>query len=312
LAETKCSQRPAEPCGRVRDQHLFGVEQHDLGAETAAHVGRDDLHLLGGESEEPAQSVLDGDGRLGGVPDPQHALARVPVREDAARLHRHPAGPLQGQVQPLDVLGRGEHGVRVADTVADDAGDVVRHVVVNGGRRLPRPFQLDDRLERLVLHAHQLGGVLGEVPVVGDHHRDRLAHVAHAVDGERELGLRREQRGVPGEQGQRLVQLAEVGTGEHEPDAGSAAGRLHVEQRDPAVGHHAPHERGVDGAGAMDVVDVPSGSDEQPVVLLARGRPPDPAGCGLDLRGHEISSAAGAVPAPAPSRTWSTARVIPT
>ena len=49
------------------------------------------------------------------------------------------------------------------------------------------PLRVDHRLERLVIDAHQLGGVLGEVAALRHHQRHRLADVAHALDRQRPL-----------------------------------------------------------------------------------------------------------------------------
>ena len=45
--------------------------------------------------------------------------------------------------------------------------------------------------QRLVVDLDQLAGVLGDVARVGDHHRDRLADMAHPVDREGKIRHRR-------------------------------------------------------------------------------------------------------------------------
>ncbi len=46
--------------------------------------------------------------------------------------------------------------------------------------------------QTLNLDRHQVGGVLGGIGVAGEHHRDRLADIAHAFGGEDRLTVRLE------------------------------------------------------------------------------------------------------------------------
>jgi hypothetical protein len=52
---------------------------------------------------------------------------------------------------------------------------------------LERCFRIDQRVQGFVVDDHQLGCILGPVPVVCDHDRDRFAGPVHAVDG-KDLG----------------------------------------------------------------------------------------------------------------------------
>ena len=85
---------PGEPDGGERHEDLLREEEHDLGPEAPADVGRDHLDVELGEPEDPRQAVLHGKGRLRRAPHPEGAAARVPLGDDAPRLDRASAAPL--------------------------------------------------------------------------------------------------------------------------------------------------------------------------------------------------------------------------
>src|SRR6266403_180118 len=61
--------------------------------------------------------------------------------------------------------------------------DVVAELPVDERRtRRERSLRVDDGLERIVLHGDQLDGVLGRVPALGDHGRDRFPNVAYLAE----------------------------------------------------------------------------------------------------------------------------------
>jgi hypothetical protein len=91
-----------------------------------------------------------------------------------------------------------------------------------------------------VLHLYELGGVFGEVGVLGQHHGDGLAHVAHPVA--RQDGL---QKGVeivlgPGANRYRAG-LLEVLTGQYRLDPGEGESPLRFHATKARVGERGPH-----------------------------------------------------------------------
>ena len=73
-------ERPAEPHRGPGEEHLLGIEHHDLGPEPAADERRDHPHLRLEQAEHAGETVPDGNRRLGGVPDGELLGARVPRR----------------------------------------------------------------------------------------------------------------------------------------------------------------------------------------------------------------------------------------
>jgi hypothetical protein len=124
-----------------------------------------------------------------------------------------------------------------------------------------------ERLEGVEVDHDQVGGVLGEVAVVGDHERDRLADEADLAVGEGRHGclLAPARVGVP-----ELAHLGvEVGAGEHGVHAGRGEGLGGVDARDAGPGQRAAHEAGVEHPRPHDVVDEGAPSGQQAGVLDA-------------------------------------------
>ncbi len=71
---------------RPRYKHLFRLAHHDLGAKGAADKGRDNPHLVLGQSQRTGQTVADRNRGLGGIPH-SHLLAFcVPMGHNAPIL----------------------------------------------------------------------------------------------------------------------------------------------------------------------------------------------------------------------------------
>ena len=108
---------------------------------------------------------------------------------------------------------------------------------VRGERR----FRVADRRHRLDLRDDQLGGVRCAVRSLGDHHRERLADVAHPV-GREDRARRREQRAAVGILERQLAQdravagAREVGRGVDREHAGQRRAAADIDAAQPAVG----------------------------------------------------------------------------
>ena len=269
---------PTERDRRVRDQDLLRIEEHDLRAEAAAHVRRHDFDAELGKAEEPRQAVLDGQRRLRRVPDSQDPSPRVPLGHHAARLDGAAAAALDRQPLAPHARRPPQRPGGVADRLPEPRGAVLGHVGVHARRAgRERGRQVGHDRKRLVLDLDQRGRVLGEVAIGRDDECDELAHVSDLVGREWPLRARVSQRGMRDQQRRRLVPLTQVGRGEHQADAGRAAGGGRVDPNDPRVGVAAPQRRPVEHARRVHVVHEAPEALQQPRILVARNARADRA-----------------------------------
>jgi hypothetical protein len=189
---------------RVDDLHrAVGVEREhravDLHrqvlttAERAADPGEVDADLLLLQPEAGCDLVAVDVQPLRRDVDVDAALA---VRDCEARL-----GPEERLVLDAELVDALDRDVALSIRVAvadDDRAQDVRarvlaeavagsRVLVVDRRLLRRALHVDDRLERLVLHPHLLGGAPRLLRVLAGDQRDRLAEIADAVDREHRL-----------------------------------------------------------------------------------------------------------------------------
>ncbi len=105
--------------------------------------------------------------------------------------------------------------------------------------------------QRLVLDLDQVARVLGDVAVLGDHGRDRLAVVAHLLDGDHVLDDR-----AGAEGGKRRRMLGDVGARDDADHAGQRLGLRRVDGDDARVRVRAAHDRRMRHVLELDVVEV--------------------------------------------------------
>ncbi len=152
--------------------------------------------------------------------------------------------------------------------------DVRGEIVVHERRaRCERALQVDDRVERVIIDAHVLRRVFCDVPALRDHDRDRLADMAHLVAREERVRTRMEDvlahRRWRNQQRAMLPERAQVLRGVHGDDAGSPARLRNVDPPDTRVRQRAAHERDVQHARQLHVVDEQRVAGEQPRILVA-------------------------------------------
>ena len=116
--------RAAEAQRDGRDEQLLVVDGA-LRPEPAAHVGREDAHLLGREPEGDGHDVAHEVRVLRGRPDDQVARLRIAEGEHPARLDRHGGDSRVAQLLLDDQIGGGEGPLGVADRAAHDDRGVV-------------------------------------------------------------------------------------------------------------------------------------------------------------------------------------------
>ena len=212
------------------------------------------------------------------------------VREHAARLDRRARRAVVDHAALDDHVGRGEAGLEVAAAERPLVALVRAEVGVDEVRPvLERLLDVDDHRQRVVLDQHLLGGVDHRVAVGADHERDRVADAVDLVlgDGPVRRVLDLDPRRHPRHRQRRLE--VEVVAGEDRVHARVVLGRAGVDRGDLRVRLGRAHERRPQLPGDVDVVDVARAAHDQPRVLLALDRPPDP---GLGRGGGHASEAA--------------------
>jgi hypothetical protein len=143
------------------------------------------------------------------------------------------------------------------------------------------------RGERFVVDRDGVGGVFREVAVIGDHHRDGLAHIADLVPRQRQLGAHRRDGGVRHRRRDRIggEPARHVGGRQHRMDARHRQRRRHVDRADTRMRMRAAHETRLQHARQLDVVDETRTSGQQRGIFDPRHS------CTELLRPHERTPA---------------------
>ena len=142
-----------------------------------------------------------------------------------------------------------------------------------------RRFGIDDGRQRVVVDDDRVGGIAREVAIARDDDGDRLAGVAHGVDGHRMMRRRRERRADRHRRQELRRCRAPVKTAST-PSIASAA--LVSIERDASVRDVAALERQVQHAGELDVVDVGAAALDQARIFAALDALRRPASAGRE------------------------------
>ena len=269
--------RYAQPHRGERDQRDVWIDRR-LDAERAADVRRhDEAQLVLHEAQHPRGQRMHDERPHEVRPDRAHAVERIPARDHTVRLDRRRA-----VLGKREALGQDDVGLaKRALGIAVDQPSVARQVradrrMQDGRRRIERALGIDDHRQRIVVDPDEIGGVLGDVAILGDHDGDRLADEPHpirrgAVVVDRRRHADREGLGVP----------RDVRAGDRANDAVERQRRRQVVAADRRVGQRRAHDCRVARVGDRRViVDVGPATGEEPRVLDALDRLPDPAHLG--------------------------------
>ena len=261
--------RPLQLAGEQAARGQIRVRR-DLVPEAAADVLGDEAELV----ERHAQRRAHPDRRHAGhlVVAVQRELARAAIVLDQRGRALERGGGEAVEVELLDLhdaVGSLQRAVDVAPVERARPDDVRAGVVVEqGGAVVLRPAGVDDHVKRLVLDLHQVGGVTGALPRLGDHGDHRLADVADAADRERvvlDLAARRR-----GQLEERVGQLRHLVRGQRAVDAVERLRGGDVDRDDPRVGVRRADEVHVPHPVPLDVVCEHALALDEPAVLLAR------------------------------------------
>jgi hypothetical protein len=168
-----------------------------------------------------------------------------------------------------DVVGRGERALDVTGLLHDVGAHVVAGLLVDqrGARRQPG-LGAGHRGERRVARLDQVARVLRDVARGRDHHRHRLADVAHLV-GRQHVAWEIAQARVRHLDGPGALHVGDVGGGDHGEHAVHGARGARVDGHDARVSVRAAQEGGGRHAGHLEVVHEPPASREQARILAA-------------------------------------------
>ena len=250
----------------------------ELRTEAAADIVADDPELQLGNTDRTSDEEPDEVGHLRRGPERAPVVVGDVVGDATARLHRGRKESLLTDALLENDISLRERCVNVAAGEGCIPADVVRSVALH--QRAPRHHGLLDvhhRGERLVVDHNQLCCIVGQIPVFGDHHRNRLAGICRLFGRDRkllrDLLLVRDKR-VGDRQGSEDDAL-EVGGGE---DRDHAFGRQRcrgVDRANAGVCVRAAHHRHVRHVHEVDVVDEVAVPGDQLGVLATLNAGPD-------------------------------------
>ena len=255
--------RAIEFLGRPGQAHVLGV-QINLGAKTAAHIGRNHTHLVFRQAhhERRHEQTLDVRVLVGHVQ--RVVVVGTAVAGDRrARLHRVGREAVIEQIDLRDMGCAREGGIHC--TLVADRPLVA--VVVRGGFMKPGRAGLHAVThvhhggQRCVIDHDQFGGVLGVFQRISHHHRHMVTHIAHLAQSQDRM--RRLLHGLAGGVGDQPAtrQAADL-VGRHvvaiehtDHTRRLECGGL-VDLADAGVGMRRTHEHRVVHIGQHDVVGV--------------------------------------------------------
>ena len=166
--------RPAEPHGGKTDEHILGIKLA-AHAETAADMAFEQMQRRQRAAQDLGDLLLIAVRHLGSAVQLQHVADGIVASDRAARFQRHAGVAADGNVDRDHGVGGAERLLDVAVALFDDhrLGGESRFELTGfdiGRHHRRQFFEIGDDV---------LGGVLGLIGIFREHHRDRLAHIAH-------------------------------------------------------------------------------------------------------------------------------------
>ncbi len=136
----------------------------------------------------------------------------------------------------------------------DGRGTVGQRIAAVGRRR-----------KQVVVHLHQLGGVFGDVSILGDDHGDGFAHINDLVSGQHRTVavLLVTRAGKTDDEKFRQQMGPQVVEGQYRVDTGKFQGGGGVDAADLGMGVGASNEGGLEHGGDGNVVDKPRLATQQ-------------------------------------------------
>ena len=176
--------RPTGFPRRQRHQGHIGIQGDLIAKRTADIRWRHHPQLAEGNPQRPGQNRQHAIRSVKVGPKTDLGRGRIPACDNPVRFE------WKGLIARKNVALR-EHNIRRAEdrlhitigelTINGDIG--FQFLVQDGGRGLHGRLNINDGRQGLVLHLDCISGVFGNIAIGSHHNGDRLANVAHLVDG---------------------------------------------------------------------------------------------------------------------------------
>ena len=179
--------RPVKLLGGESYDCFIGVVV-DFAPEATADFRGDDPQLMLRDTEHPGHEDAMDVRVLGGEPNRHFFCAGVPLRDGRPRLHR-----VRDEALVVEPMADGDFGLleRCVSTLAGHhpaEGGVGRHIVVKLRRAILRGlFLIHDGRQLFVFDFHHVSRVGDRSAIFADDDCHAVAHVAHAVYGQRRV-----------------------------------------------------------------------------------------------------------------------------
>ena len=218
---------------------------------------------------------------LRGAVQLQNIARRVIAAERAPAFQRHAGMPPAGQLELDDMRRRFEHRIDVAVALIQNRGFGVAAKGKLGGV----VARIELRRQRLDLDRNKIGGILGNIRILGEHRCNRLAYITHLVDRQYRLAI----RGEPGDRPFAKIDrrhIGNVGRGPHRHDAGQRARRFGIDRYDVGMGVVGANDPHVKLTRKVDVAGEAAAAGHERRILQPLDRLADPS-CRAGLLVHE-------------------------
>ena len=261
--------RTAELLRRRRAHDVLAVGA-DLQTERPADVAGADSNLLHGYAGRRRQRRLDESDALARDPHEELLGGGVVAEQSTPGLHGDVLMTVLMEPGAHNEVGGGEGAFDVAVGVGDRArGDVAAEGLKDeGSARIQRLLRGCHRRELFVVDFDQLAGVFGQIPGLGDHQGNRIAHQPDLVGGQH--GERRPSAARHRQDAERTgahVGL-HVAAGVDRDDPRCLPCGAGVDAADPGMREGAAQEAGVEHPWQLHVGDVVAPASENPRVLF--------------------------------------------
>ncbi len=256
--------RAAELAGRKGDQKILRIE---LAArpEAAADVELEIVDRLLGQSHHVRHGATIEEGQLGGAGNLELAAHAIPFGQQAARFHRHGGEALGAKGFPPPIRRGPERRLHIALVSRDQCGAIAggafeqQHIAARTG--------VPVRHRRQVIDLESDGGsrILGQLGPIGEHHRQRLAHIPHHRLRDHRLRIGRNGRDRPAKRNGR-DRAADIGGGQDRPYSRHGERGRGIDRAEAAMGDRAAHHHGVPLPGAGEIIEIlPAAAQEAKV-----------------------------------------------